>query len=58
MEHGTETRKISGKIGFIFAAAGSAVGLGISEVPLSGCKIRRRIFLLVYLILVVTFGLL
>lgn len=55
MEH---TRgKFSGKIGFIFAAAGSAVGLGnIWRFPYLAAKYGGGIFLLVYLILVVTFG--
>ena len=49
--------KFSGKIGFIFAAAGSAVGLGnIWRFPYLAAKYGGGIFLLVYLILVVTFG--
>ena len=49
--------KFSGKIGFIFAAAGSAVGLGnIWRFPYLVAKYGGGIFLLVYLILVVTFG--
>lgn len=47
----------SGKIGFVFAAAGSAVGLGnIWRFPYLAAKYGGGMFLLVYLILVVSFG--
>ncbi len=47
----------SGKIGFVFAAAASAVGLGnIWRFPYLAAKYGGGIFLLVYLVLTVTFG--
>lgn len=47
----------SGKIGFVLAAAGSAVGLGnIWRFPYLAAKYGGGTFLLVYIILAVTFG--
>ena len=47
----------TGKIGFVLAAAGSAVGLGnIWRFPYLAAKYGGGIFLLVYFVLVLTFG--
>ena len=47
----------TGKIGFVLAAAGSAVGLGnIWRFPYLAAKYGGGIFLLVYIALAVTFG--
>ncbi len=52
-----ERSKFSSKLGFILAAAGSAVGLGnIWRFPYLAAKYGGGIFLVVYLILVLTFG--
>ncbi|SER75371.1 sodium-dependent transporter [Lachnobacterium bovis] len=49
--------KFSSKLGFVLAAAGSAVGLGnIWRFPYLAAKYGGGIFLLVYLILAFTFG--
>ncbi len=54
----TEKRSsFTGKIGFVLAAAGSAVGLGnIWRFPYLAAKYGGGIFLLVYLVLTITFG--
>lgn len=47
----------SGKLGFVFAAAGSAVGLGnLWRFPYLAAKYGGGIFILIYLLLTVTFG--
>lgn len=52
-----EKAKFSSKIGFILAAAGSAVGLGnLWRFPYLAAKYGGGTFLLIYLILAVTFG--
>lgn len=49
--------KFSGKIGYVLAVAGSAVGLGnIWRFPYLAAKYGGGMFLLTYLILMVTFG--
>ena len=57
MENKTSRGKFSGSIGFVLAAAGSAVGLGnIWRFPYLAAKDGGGLFLLVYLVLVLTFG--
>ena len=52
-----ERSSFSGKLGFVLAAAGSAVGLGnIWRFPYLAAKYGGGIFLLVYILLAVTFG--
>ncbi len=49
--------KFSGQLGFVLAAAGSAVGVGnLWRFPYLAAKDGGGLFLLIYLILVVTFG--
>lgn len=53
----SQRANFSGRLGYVLAAAGSAVGLGnIWRFPYLAAKYGGGIFLLVYLILVVTFG--
>lgn len=54
----TKTKSsFSGRIGFVLAAAGSAVGMGnLWRFPYLAAKYGGGIFLLVYIILAVTFG--
>ena len=59
MEISTKKQRssFSGKIGFVLAAAGSAVGLGnIWRFPYLAAKYGGGSFLLTYIILSVTFG--
>lgn len=57
MENKKTRGSFSGQLGFIMAAAGSAVGLGnIWRFPYLAAKDGGGIFLLVYLILALTFG--
>ena len=52
-----ERSNFSGKIGFVLTAAGSAVGLGnIWRFPYLTAQYGGGIFLLIYIVLVVTFG--
>ena len=53
----TKRNSFTGKIGFVLAAAGSAVGLGnIWRFPYLAAKYGGGMFLLVYIILSLTFG--
>ena len=53
----TKRSSFSGRLGFVLAAAGSAVGLGnIWRFPYLAAKYGGGIFLFVYVILAVTFG--
>lgn len=57
MNHEEKRGKFSGQLGFILAAAGSAVGLGnIWRFPYLAAKDGGGIFILCYLILAITFG--
>lgn len=54
---GGERSTFSGRLGYVLAVAGSAVGLGnIWRFPYLAAKYGGGIFVLVYLLLVVTFG--
>ncbi len=53
----TKRSSFTGKIGFVLAAAGSAVGLGnLWRFPYLAAKYGGGIFLLVYILLALTFG--
>ena len=56
--NGTQTRStFSGSLGFVLAAAGSAVGLGnIWRFPYLAAKNGGAVFILVYILLALTFG--
>ena len=57
MEKQTKRNSFTGSIGFVLTAAGSAVGLGnIWRFPYLASKDGGGMFLVIYLILVVTFG--
>lgn len=57
MKENQSRSSFSGKLGYVLAVAGSAVGLGnIWRFPYLAAKYGGGIFLLVYLILMVTFG--
>ena len=58
MNHAEHKRStFSGKIGFVLSAAGASVGLGnIWRFPYLAAKYGGGIFLLVYIILAMTFG--
>ena len=59
MEHKTKTARsqFTGRIGYVLSVAGSAVGLGnIWRFPYLAAKYGGGIFLLVYLVLMLTFG--
>lgn len=53
----TKRSSFSGRLGFVLAAAGSAVGLGnIWRFPYLAAKYGGGMFLLVYIVFAVTFG--
>ena len=53
----SQRSSFTGKLGFVLAAAGSAVGLGnIWRFPYLAAKYGGGMFLLVYILLSVTFG--
>lgn len=57
MNRSTKRSSFSGKIGFVLSAAGASVGLGnIWRFPYLAAKYGGGIFLLVYILLALTFG--
>ena len=57
METQHKRSAFSGKLGFVLSAAGASVGLGnIWRFPYLAAKYGGGIFLLVYILLAVTFG--
>ena len=57
MQHEKKRNTFAGSIGFVLAAAGSAVGLGnIWRFPHLAAKDGGGLFLLMYLVLALTFG--
>ena len=57
VEHHEKRSTFSGKLGFVLSAAGASVGLGnIWRFPYLAAKYGGGIFLLVYIILALTFG--
>ena len=59
MNHSNDKKRstFSGKIGFVLSAAGASVGLGnIWRFPYLAAKYGGGIFLLIYILLALTFG--
>lgn len=57
MEHHKKRSTFSGKLGFVLSAAGASVGLGnIWRFPYLAAKYGGGIFLLIYILLALTFG--
>ena len=56
-EHNEKRSSFSGRLGFVLSAAGASVGLGnIWRFPYLAAKYGGGIFLLIYIILALTFG--
>ena len=56
-EHSEKRNSFGGSIGFVLAAAGSAVGLGnIWRFPTLAARDGGGLFLVIYLVLALTFG--